>query len=173
MELWNRIERWTSGLLGAAALCVAAYQIFGRYIDPKLAITWGEEVTVYLVVWAVFLAASQLVATDGHVRPDLVLRVLPSRWQRWVEVFNCLVALTFCIGLAWLGYRIAAAAFIFDDRSSTGLSFPMWIYYAALPAGGALMSIRYVIRLWRYSFRYDPAKMTIGVLHQEHKVAPE
>ncbi len=163
MEFWNRAERWTSGLLGALGLLVYAYQIFGRYIDPHLAITWGDEVTVYLIVWAIFIASSQLVRTDGHVRPDLVLRILPPRWQRLVEIGNCLVALLFCCGLTWLGWHIAAASFEIDERSSTGLEFPMWIYYAALPAGGLLMTIRYAIRLHRYGFRFDPAKMTIGI----------
>jgi len=171
MELWNRVERWGAGLLGGLALAVGAYQIFGRYIDPHLAITWGDEVIVYLIVWAVFLASSQLVRSDGHVRPDLVLRILPTRWQRAVEICNCVVALVFCVGLAWLGLRLTWSAYHFDDHSSTGLAFPMWIYYAALPVGSALMSVRYAIRFYRFCFRYDPAAMTIGILHHE-PVAP-
>jgi len=167
MELWNRLERWSAGLLGQLALAVGTYQIFGRYISPRLAITWGDEVIVYLVVWAVFVASSQLVRSDGHVRPDLVLRLLPARWQRRVEILNCIVALAFCLGLTWLGIRIAWSAYSFGDRSSTGLSFPMWIYYSALPAGGLLMSVRYIGRLYRFCFRYDPATMTIGALHHE------
>jgi C4-dicarboxylate transporter DctQ subunit len=163
MALWNRLELWLAGLFGAAALLVEGYQVFGRYIDPSLAITWGDEVIVYLIVWAIFLASSQLVRTDGHVRPDLVLRLLPARVQRVVEIGNCLVAIAFCVGLTWLGWQLSYTAFEFDDRSSTGLSFPMWLYYAALPTGGALMSARYVIRLYRYVFHFDPATMTIGV----------
>ena len=42
------------------------------------------------------------------------------------------------------------------------LQFPMWIYYAALPVGGLLMTVRYLIRLYRYVFRFDPATMTVG-----------
>ena len=50
MELWNRLERGSAGLLGALALAVGAYQIFGRYISPRLAITWGDEVIVLAMV---------------------------------------------------------------------------------------------------------------------------
>src|SRR5438105_8976472 len=137
MEFWDRIERRLSGLLGACALAIGAYQIFGRYVDPHLAITWGDETIVYFMVWGVFLAASQLVRTDGHVRPDLVLRMLRPQRQRFVEIGNCLVALAVCAGLAWFGLRITASAYDLDERSSTGLSFPMWIYYAALLVGSA------------------------------------
>jgi TRAP-type C4-dicarboxylate transport system permease small subunit len=38
----------------------------------------------------------------------------------------------------------------------------MWIYYAALPTGGVLMGVRYLIRLYRYLFRFDPDTMTVG-----------
>ena len=162
LAAWDRIERTVVGLLGAAALVIALVQVFGRYIDPAGAINWAEEVIVYLAVWAVMLVASQLVRNDGHVRPDLVLRLLPARGQRWVETFNCLVALAFTAGMVWYGWKIVALAWLFDQRSSSDLQFPMWIYYLALPAGGALMLARYLVRLVRYLFLFDPATMTIG-----------
>jgi len=162
MAAWDRVERTLVGLLGAAALIIAVIQVFGRYIDPAEAINWAEEVIVYIAVWAVMLIASQLVRTDGHVRPDLVLRLLPAGAQRWVEMFNCLVAIAFVTGMVWYGWEVVDTALLLDQRSSTDLQFPMWIYYAALPAGGALMLARYVIRLVRYAFFFDPATMTVG-----------
>lgn len=162
LAAWNRGERLLAGLLGLAALCVGTWGVVGRYVDQKVAFTYGEEVVVYLAVWAVFLAASQLVRTDGHVRPDLVLRLLPPRAQRWAEVFNCCVAIVFCAGLAWYGLQIATTSHALDERSETGLQFPMWAYYAALPTGFGLMALRYVARLHRFLFRFDPATMSIG-----------
>src|SRR5271156_2290773 len=89
---WDWVEQIVVGLLGAFALVIAVLQVFGRYIDPADSITWAEEVIVYIAVWAVMIVASDLVRTNGHVRPDLVLRLLGPRAQRWVESFNCLVA---------------------------------------------------------------------------------
>ena len=150
------------GLLGAGALAIAAVQVFGRYIDPAGAINWAEEVIVYIVVWAVMLIASQLVRTDGHVRPDLVLRLLPPQGRRWVEMLNCLVAIAFTAGMVWYGWKVVHTALLFDQRSSSYLQFPIWIYYAALPAGGGLMLARYVVRLVRYAWFFDPSAMTVG-----------
>jgi C4-dicarboxylate transporter DctQ subunit len=164
---YNRVERGLVGLLGLGALVIGLLQVGGRYLDPAHAISYAEEVIVYLVVWAIMLIAGQLVRTDGHVRPDVVLRLLPPRAQRWLEVFNCLVALLFCGGMVWYGWQIVATALLLDERSSTDLQFPMWAYYLALPVGGALMGIRYVIRLARYLFRYDAATMAVGHAVQE------
>jgi C4-dicarboxylate transporter, DctQ subunit len=159
---WDWIERTLVGALGAFALMIAAVQVFGRYIDPAGAITWAEEVIVYVAVWAMMITSSQLVRTNGHVRPDLVLRILPPKVQRWVEVFNCLVALAFTFGMMWYGWDVVNGALLLDQRSSTDLQFPMWIYYTALPAGGALMFIRYIIRLVRYICFFDPNTMAVG-----------
>ncbi len=166
--VWDRVERLLVGLLGAGALVIAVVQVFGRYVDPAGAINWAEEVIVYVAVWAVMLIASQLVRTDGHVRPDLVLRLLPPGGQRWVEMFNCLVAIAFTAGMVWYGWRVVDTALLFDQRSSSDLQFPLWIYYTALPTGGALMLIRYVIRLVRYALFFDPKTMTVG-----HAIAHE
>ncbi len=166
--IWDRVERLLVGLLGAAALIIAVVQVFGRYVDPSGAINWAEEVIVYVAVWAVMLISSQLVRRDGHVRPDLVLRLLKPQAQRWVEIFNCLVAIVFTTGMVWYGWRVVGTALLLDQRSSSDLQFPMWIYYAALPGGGALMLVRYIIRLIRYAFLFDPKTMTVG-----HAIAHE
>jgi C4-dicarboxylate transporter DctQ subunit len=162
--VWDRIERILVGLLGALAMLVGLVQVLGRYLWPALAISWAEEVIVYLIVWAVMIVSSQLVRTDGHVRPDLVLRLVPPAGQRWLEAFNCIVALAFCGGMVWYGWQIVETSWLLDETSSSGLAFPMWLYYAALPAGGALMVMRYLVRLYRYLFRFDPATMTAGHL---------
>ncbi len=162
MKLWDRIEQTLVGLLGACALIVGMVQIIGRYISPEHAISSAEEVIVYLMIWAIMITSSQLVRTDGHVRPDLVLRGLRPQFQRVLEVFNCLVAIAFCAGMVWYGWQIVETSRMLDERSSTGLEFPMWIYYAALPTGGGLMFVRYVMRLIRFLFFYDAATMAVG-----------
>jgi len=160
--LWDRVERTLVGLLGAIAMFIGLLQVVGRYFFPAYAISWAEEVIVYLVVWGVMIISSQLVRTDGHVRPDLVLRLAGPKGQRWMETFNCLVALVFCIGMVWYGVEIASSSYALDEHSSTDFGFPMWIYYSSLPVGGLLMTARYLIRLYRYIFHFDPATMTVG-----------
>ena len=162
--VWDRIERLLVGILGAAAMLIAAVQVFGRYIAPGAAITWAEEVIVYIAVWAVMIIASQLVRHDAMVRPDLVLRLLRPGAQRWVEMFNCLIAIAFTFGMLWYGWTVVDTAILLDQRSSSDLQFPLWIYYTALPTGGALMLGRYIIRLIRYAFFFDPRTMTVGHL---------
>src|ERR1700724_3244347 len=119
MKTWDWIEQTLVGLLGLCALLVALWQVVGRYLDPAHAISYAEEVIVYVVIWAVMITSSQLVRRDGHVRPDLVVRLLPMRAFRWVEVFNCLAAIVFSAALAWYGWQIVSPSLLLDERSST------------------------------------------------------
>ena len=161
LRYWDVLERWIIGILGAAALLICVWQIVGRYISPKLALTWGEELSVYVIIWAGLLTASQLVRNDGHVRADIILRMLKPAHQRWVEVVNCLLAIVFCAGLAWFGWKCTIDAYEIDERSMTSLAFPMWIYYASLPAAAALMTLRYIIRFYQWAFAFDPTRMEV------------
>jgi len=170
---WDKVERFLIGLLGAAAMLVGLVQVVGRYIAPRYAISWAEEVIVYLIVWGVMIIYSQLVRTDGHVRPDLVLRLVGPRGQRWMEAFNCVVALVFCAGMVWYGVNITQSSFMLDEHSASDFAFPMWIYYTALPVGGLLMFLRYCIRLYRYLFRFDPATMTVGHTAEHDLIVPQ
>jgi C4-dicarboxylate transporter, DctQ subunit len=167
LRWWDKIEETLVGLLGLIALVIGLLQVIGRYFDPARAISYAEEVIVYLIIWAIMIVSSQLVRRDGHVRPDLVLRLLSPRWLRIVEIFNCLVAVVFCAALVWYGWEIVDTSLLIDETSSTDLQFPMWIYYLALPVGSALMLMRYLMRLVRFTFYFDPATMTVGHVFQE------
>jgi len=147
VKVWDRAEQATVGILGLSALACAVWQVLSRYAFPQQSIGYAEEVIVYLLIWAVMIVSSQLVRTDSHIRPDVLRSVVPARVARWLEMFNCAAAIVFCTALAWYGWQIVATAVAIDERSVSDLRFPMWIYYAALPAGGALMTIRYAVRL--------------------------
>src|SRR5438445_2742059 len=129
LKMWDRVEKALVGVLGLAALAFALWQVLSRYFLPQHAISYAEEVIVYLVIWAIMIVSSQLVRTDSHVRPDLVLKVVPAAIARWMEVFNCIAAIAFCAGLVWYGREIVEVALQIDEHSASDLRFPMWIYY--------------------------------------------
>lgn len=159
LAAWNAIERGLAGLLAGAALIVALVAAFTRYLAPDYAPDWGDEMTVFLAVWSVFIAASLLVHEERHVRADLVLRILPPGLQRALEVATSLAALALTATLAWYGAEMVRQAIEFDDRTASTLRFPLWIYYACLPAGCALMALRYARRLWRDLSGHDPDRL--------------
>ncbi len=147
MNIWDRAEQTVAGALGLIALGLALWQVLSRYLLPGYSISFAEEVMTYLVIWAVMIVSSQLGRSDGHVRPDLVLNLAPPAATRWMEIFNSIAAIVFCVALIRYGWEVVQTACLIDERGASDLRFPMWVYYAALPAGGVLMLLRYAIRL--------------------------
>ena len=44
--------------------------------------------------------------------------------QRWLEAFNCIVALVFCVGMVWYGWQIVDTSLMLDEHSSSASAVP-------------------------------------------------
>ncbi|MBW6396519.1 TRAP transporter small permease [Roseomonas sp. HJA6] len=142
-----RIDSFVVGLFGMSALLLAVVNVLLRAVAPQHAIEWGDEVQVYLIVWAVCVSFAAVTAADRHIRADLVVGAMPLPVQRALAVLGDLLGLAMSIALCWLGYLVTYESWDFGDVSTTTLRFPLWIYQASLPVGMALMAVAYVLKL--------------------------
>ncbi len=135
------------GLLGRSRMLVGLLQVVGRYFDPEHAISWAEEVIVYLVVWAMMIVSSQLVRTDGHVRPDLVLRLLPPRGSAGSR--SSTASWRWCSAAAWSGTAGRSSILRCCSRSAARpiCSSRCGFTTARCRSAALLMFVRYCIRL--------------------------
>ncbi len=147
---WLRIEDLLVGGLAIGALLLCSYNVIVRYFHPAWTLEMVDEVQVYVIVWAVFLALGGVTAADRHVKADLFVSLFPPAVRRLAEVFVELLGLAFALLLVWYGVILTYQSWDFGDVSTTSLRFPMWIYMAALPAGGLAMTIGYLLRLKRH-----------------------
>lgn len=143
----SRIESFVVGLLGMAALLLSVTNVLLRALAPQHAIEWGDEVQVYLVVWAVCLAFAAVTAADRHIKADLLVGMMPVGLQRALAVLGDVLGILMSAVLCWLGYLVTYESWDFGDVSTTTLRFPLWIYQASLPIGMALMTLAYLRRL--------------------------
>lgn len=147
---WLRFEDWVVGSLAIGALLLCSYNVVVRYFHPAWTLELVDEVQVYVIIWAVFLALGGVTAADRHVKADLFVSFFPPVMRKFAEVFVEVLGLAFALLLVWYGVILAYQAWSFGDVSTTSLRFPMWIYVAALPAGGFAMAIGYLLRLKRH-----------------------
>lgn len=141
-DIWReRLETIVIGMLLGGAIGLVVYTALIRYIHPRMAPTFTDEVTVYAVMWAVMIAWGGVSHSRNHVRADLVLHVMTPLMRHLAEIAANLVGFAFALFLGWYGYLIAYEAWDFGDLSPTNIRFPLWIYYAALPIGALLMAI--------------------------------
>lgn len=153
-----RILRWAVAVesaviatLGLAALVLAVYVVAARYLLPDFRSDWALDLIVVTVVWASFLSAGRLARGNEHIRVDLVVDMLPPRGRLAVETLATGILVAVVGLMAWSGVPVVMEAIAWDERSSSTLRLPMWIYYLSLPVGLASVALQAVVGWWRLS----------------------
>ena len=154
VTVWDTLELYLAGTLAGTAVAFAFYQVIMRYVFNR-APEWAEESVMYLIIWSVYVISSKLVRDNEHVGADFILRRLPDKSQRVIEIINCFLALSFLALIIWYGFQIVGATCAMDERSTSRLRFRMWLVYLAIPGGGCLISLSYLRRLYLFVFRFD------------------
>ena len=161
-RVWGTIEDLVIGAFSLLALGLVCFEVVARYFIPSILPDWGAEVTVYLMVTVILIAGSPLVMSGRHICADLFVRKLPPRLHSAIEFLNLLVGLAYCGLVAKLGTDVVIFAKVLDTRSDSSIQFPQWIFYIVLPLGFGLMTVRYLLRLYRFLFRFEPPMLAGG-----------
>lgn len=149
----SRLEEVFVGAALAFASALLFANVILRYwfLAP---ISWAEELSLYLMVWIVFVGSSVAVRTQGHIAIDLLALTLSPANRRRLVLAIGLVALAFlavfCYFSAGHTARIRASG-----QLTPVMLAPMWLTYLAMPVGSALMFIRTWQVLWR-AYRSAP-----------------
>lgn len=143
------LETLFVGGLAFTALVLCSYNVIARLFFPQYLLDFVEEFQVYMVIWAVFLSLGTLTIMDRHVKSDFFVNMFPPKLKTASAWLADILGLIFSLGISYYGFEVAYQAHEFGDVSTTMLRTPLWIYFAALPAGGVVMGIAYIIRIKR------------------------
>lgn len=161
----TRIENALMALFVTLALALVCIEVVLRYFFPRYLTDYGLELTVYFTVWAIFIAGAPLIREGRHVRADILMHLLPPGAQRVLEILGLLVGLIFALVLSYYGWLMVQNSIQLGERSESSLKLPLVIYYASLPVGMTLMIFPFLVRLYRYLFRFDPQTMLVTEDH--------
>lgn len=120
-----------------------------RFIPGQGGIYWAEEVSRYVSIWVVFLAAGLGVRFWIHLNVDLFVAMLSGPVQRAMMVFCLVLMLVFQGVLIWFGTSLALSN---HAQQSASLQIPMSYAYAAIPIGAIIMfgeTLRLIVREFR------------------------
>ncbi|MDQ3457692.1 MAG: TRAP transporter small permease subunit [Deinococcota bacterium] len=142
------------GILGAwVALpltAVVIYQVVMRYVFHSPPI-WGYDVSWMLFSVMFLLGGGYTLMHDRHVRVDILFRLLPPRWQAFVEAL--FFAVMFCpimYVLAWQGVQYASRSWASGEFLSTTLwRFPAAPIKTLIPIAFVLLGVQGFIVLIR------------------------
>jgi len=111
-------------------------------------IGWAEELSLYVVVWMVFVGASVAVRTRGHIAIDLLALALSPANRRRLSLLVGVIVLVFLAFFIYYsgGHTLRIRA---SGQLTPVMLEPMWLTYLAMPTGGALMFLRTCQVWWR------------------------
>jgi TRAP-type C4-dicarboxylate transport system permease small subunit len=120
-----------------AMTVIVAWTVFGRYILNATP-TWGEPVSLFLMLWFILLGGAVGVREMDHMGFDVGLHYAQGRWKSGLVIVN--ESLVAFFGLAMVIYGWQLADKVWSDRlPMIGIS-KGWDY-VPLIAGGALVAL--------------------------------
>src|SRR6516164_3096162 len=91
-------------ILSSIALVIAAgvltYSVVSRYF-LHLSTDWQDELSVFLIVGAVFMSSAAVQAQRGHVGIEAIASVLPPRVNRIRQWLVDIATFVFCAFFSW------------------------------------------------------------------------
>jgi len=138
-----------SALLIAAVLGAVLLGVARRYLFSA-PLSWTDELSVLLFVWAVFWTAAFAVPLREHVAFDLLLEALPARLRRGIAIGASLV-----VGLALLAAlpkTIEFVAFLWRERTPA-LQWRLDFVYACFPLFLGAAGLRFLWEALRLCLR--------------------
>lgn len=113
---------------------VGLVNVIARYVF-KNAFIWGDEATVYIFIWMLFLALSCITYEKRHLNTD-IMKYLATN-QSLTKIIGFLVIVLTVIAsvtVIVVGITPVQIAYLNHRFSDTGV-FPMALIYLALPVG--------------------------------------
>jgi TRAP-type C4-dicarboxylate transport system permease small subunit len=132
-------------LLSSIAMVVAAlvltYSVGSRYFF-HFSTDWQDELSVFLIVGAVFISSAAVQARRGHVAIEAVVAVLPAGANRIRQILVDVASFAFCAFFGWKSWTLLGEAWSEDYHSGSTWAPPLWIPYSLMAVGMTLLSVQ-------------------------------
>lgn len=131
--------------------CIIFTNVTLRYLTNQ-SIEWAEEVSRHMMIWLTFLGAGPVLRYGGHIAVDNLQDALPDTMARAVRLF--VAALLF----AFFGFMICYG-WLYMERTMFQLTaatqVPFAYIYSAMPVGGVLLVIHWLLIVRNYVVRRE------------------
>src|SRR6266700_1198816 len=148
----NRLIEIASSVALVAAACVLTYSVASRYF-LHFSTDWQDELSVFLIVGAVFMSAAAIQARRGHVAIEAIVGLLPPRVNSVRQWLVDAASLVFCGFFAWKSWTLLDEAWVENYHSGSTWGPPLWIPYSLMTLGMTLLGLQLMLQvakpLWR------------------------
>ena len=149
VEVAQSLVNRAMSIVGMVALLAAAlvltWSVFSRYLF-KAGTDWQDEVAVFCIVGAVFLAGAWVQAQRGHIGIEAVASILPASVNRVRVVAVDFMSLAFCAFFAWKSWTLFHEAWVDKMTTSSTFAPPLTIPYGLMALGMSLLVLQLALQ---------------------------
>jgi TRAP-type C4-dicarboxylate transport system permease small subunit len=141
----NRAIVGVSSVALVLASLVLTYSVASRYF-LHLSTDWQDELSVFLIVGAVFMSSAAIQERRGHVAIEAITGLLPARVNRMRQILVDAACLAFCAFFAWKSWLLLDEAWTENYHSESTWGPPLWIPYSLMTVGMTLLSLQLLMQ---------------------------
>lgn len=108
---------------------------------------WQEEVTVFLLLGAMFLSMASVQARRGHIGIDALTGLLPASVDRGRRLLVDVTSLAFVGFFSWKCWQMLHEAIVEDSHTMSTWGPPLWIPYSLMTAGMILLTLQIALQV--------------------------
>jgi TRAP-type C4-dicarboxylate transport system permease small subunit len=137
-------------LMSSVALVIAAivltYSVASRYF-LHLSTDWQDELSVFLIVGAVFMSSASIQAKRGHIGIEAIVGLLSPRVNHWRQFAVDVASFAFCAFFSWKSWALLDEAWVENFHSESTWGPPLWIPYSLMTLGMTLLSLQLLLQV--------------------------
>src|ERR1700694_1108110 len=138
------------GVLSPVAPVIAAivlsYSVASRYF-LHFSTDWQDELSVFLIVGAVFMSSAAIQARRGHIGIEAIIGLLPPRVNRVRQIAVDIASFAFCAFFSWKSWLLLDEAVVENFHSDSTWAPPLWIPYSLMTVGMTLLSLQLLVQV--------------------------
>jgi TRAP-type C4-dicarboxylate transport system permease small subunit len=142
----NQVVVLFSSIALVIASIVLTYSVFSRYFF-HFSTDWQDELSVFLIVGAVFMSGAAIQAQRGHVAIEAIVGLLPARSNHIRQTVVDAASLLFCAFFAWKSWTLLEEAITENYHSGSTWGPPLWIPYSLMSVGMTLLSVQLLLQV--------------------------
>jgi TRAP-type mannitol/chloroaromatic compound transport system permease small subunit len=149
----DHISIWVGKLFAWAIVLltgVVTYEVFMRYV-MHAPTEWAYDTSYILYGTLFIMAGAYALASQAHVRADVIYRLFPIRAQAGLDLVLYLVFfMPAVLALMYAGYHFAESSWMMRERSSFSPGGPpLYHFKAMIPLSGFFLTLQGIAEIIR------------------------
>lgn len=119
----------------------------------KIPTDWQDEMSVFLIVGAIFGCSAYVQSDRGHVGIEAVAELLSPKFNAFRQFLCDVLSCAFCAFFSWKSWTLLHEALKDGMTTSSTWAPPLWIPYGLMAFGMTLMTLQILLQVIDYFYQ--------------------